>query len=542
MGLATFERFPDTISDVLNPDNYKTILDLLDKVCSKYAEKVAFSCQGVTLTFGELDRLSRNFAAYLQSDTGLESGDRIAIQMPNLLEYPVVAFGALRAGLIVVNTNPLYTAREIAHQLKDSGAKALVVMAGNLATAQVVLPQTCVQHLLIARGDEIGSECCSNYQEDCSGSAISLTVALALGESRELSVVRIDPQSIALLQYTGGTTGVAKGAMLTHGNLIANLLQINAHMRGSVNEAEEIYIAPLPLYHIYAFTFHLLALFERGTHSVLIPNPSDIESLLVELKRWPFTGFAGINTLFVALCNNEMFRQLNFGPLKVTTSGGMALTQSAVGQWKAITGSSIAEGYGLSETAPAAIVNPPSAIQVGTIGFPVPETEIKVVGENDEELPQGSVGELCIKGPQVMKGYWQRPEESRKVFLPGGWFKTGDMAIVLDDGYIKLVDRKKEMIIVSGFNVYPSEIEDVACLHPDVLESAAIGLPDAKRGEIVRLYVVPKTPSLTGDDVLAFCRKNLTAYKVPKEIVLCGDLPKTNVGKILRRVLREQAL
>ncbi|SFM77494.1 AMP-binding protein [Marinobacter zhejiangensis] len=543
MQSADFDRVPELISDHLNPFGFQTISDLLDRAFEQYPDNIAFSCLDVTLTFSELDHLSRAFAVYLQNEAGLRPGDRIAIQLPNILQYPVAAFGAIRAGLVVVNTNPLYTPREMKHQLSDSGARALVLLDSRLDLADELLAETPIELLIHTSLNDMQTLVSGRMVERSPlQQIIPLQTTLALGLGHTPTPADATPTSLAVLQYTGGTTGVAKGSMLTHSNLVANQLQITALLGDYLVPGQEIYIAPLPLYHIYAFTFHLLALFERGAHSVLIPNPSDLDSLITAASRWPFTGFAGINTLFVALCSNDAFRNLDFSSLKLTSSGGMALTRAAAELWRQVTGVTISEGYGLSETAPAVCLNRPSDPRVGTIGVTVADTEIQVIDDNGQPLPNGEIGELCVKGPQVMKGYWKRPHESAKVFLPGGWFRTGDMAMIQDDGLTRIVDRKKEMIIVSGFNVFPNEIEDVVSLHAKVRECAVIGMDDARTGERVRLYVVPEDAELSQAEVLEHCRKSLTPYKVPKEVIFCDQLPKSNVGKILRRVLKDQAL
>ncbi|HBO1995419.1 TPA: AMP-binding protein [Pseudomonas aeruginosa] len=539
----SFDRIPGVIAEQFNPDGLRTFPDVLKRAFELYPDNLAFTCLGASISFSELNRLSRNFAAYLQQVCGLKPGERIAIQLPNLLQYPVVAFAAIRAGLVIVNTNPMYTSRELKHQLNDSGARAMVLLDARIPMTDEFLAETSVEKLIYTRIADLPaltSDSVGDLEEQAD--RIDLLTALKLGSEQMLAPVKADPGTLALLQYTGGTTGVAKGAMLTHSNLVANQIQTAHHLRQRIIPGKEIYIAPLPLYHIYAFTVHLLALFGQGAHSVLIPNPSDIDSLIAAAKPWKFTGFAGINTLFVALCANEEFRQLDFSPLKLTSSGGMALTRDAAEQWHNVTGCQISEGYGLSETSPAVCLNKPEDPRIGTIGVTVVDTEIMVIDEEDNPLPQGEVGQLCVKGPQVMQGYWQRPVETSDVFLPGGWFKTGDMAVIQEDGLTRIVDRKKEMIIVSGFNVFPCEIEDVVCLHPGVRESAVIGIQDEKSGEKVRLYVVAADPGLTEKELLDYCRKNLTAYKVPKELVFCDQLPKSNVGKILRRVLKDEAM
>lgn len=531
-------------------DTNSTVVEVLNKACETFAANPAFTCLGHELSFAELDHLSLQFACYLQQHTHLEPGDRIAVQLPNLLQYPVVVFGALRAGLTVVNTNPLYTARELEHQLNDSGAKALVVLANIADTAEKVVAHTGVEQVIVT---EVGDmhppvkrfliNAVLRYvkrevPQVHFNNRVNLRDALMLGNINRYEPSAQKPEDVAVLQYTGGTTGVAKGAMLTHANLVANMQQVREALGDSIAVGREYYVAPLPLYHIYAFTLHCMCLLSAGCHSLLIPNPRDILGFVKALKGQRFTGFVGLNTLFNALCRNEDFLKLDFSSLKTTSSGGMALTTEAANRWREVTGCTVAEGYGMTETSPVVTFNPSNAIQAGTVGLPVPETELKVVDEQGNSLPAGSPGELCVRGPQVMKGYWQRPEETDKVLDADGWLKTGDMAVIQPDGYVKIVDRKKDMIIVSGFNVYPNEIEDVVCQHPAIVEAAAIGLPDEKSGEQVKLFVVSSDPALTEKAVIDYCRENLTAYKVPRSVEFRTELPKSNVGKILRRELK----
>ena len=471
-----------------------------------------------------------------------------------MLQYPVVVFGAMRAGMIVVNTNPLYTEREMEHQFNDSGAKALVVLANMGDKAMKVVPKTGIKHVIVT---QVGDMHCPFKRLLINGvlkyvkkevpafsiaGSVPLRSALSKGAGKQYTPVPATADDIAVLQYTGGTTGVAKGAMLTHGNLMANMMQSDGVFTQILNEAEETVICPLPLYHIYAFTVHCMVLLQTGNHNILIPNPRDIPGFIKTLEKTEFTGFVGLNTLFVALCGQESFRALDFSNLKLTVSGGMALTKAAFDEWKQVTGCEVAEGYGMTETSPVVSFNPPGAIIQGTIGMPVPNTVCKVIDEEGNDLPVGEPGELCVKGPQVMKGYWQRPEATAETMTADGWLKTGDMAVIREDGYMQIVDRKKDMIIVSGFNVYPNEVEDIIVGHPDVIEAAAIGIPDPKSSEAVKVFVVSKNPALTEKDVIAYARENLTAYKVPKTIEFREELPKTNVGKILRRELRDEEL
>jgi len=549
------DKYPAGIAAEINADQYPNILAVLKESCQRFANKPAFSNLGKTLTYGELYRLSGDFAAYLQNDTDLQPGDRIAVQLPNVLQYPIVVFGAMRAGLIVVNTNPLYTAREMEHQFNDSGAKALVCLANMAHLAEEVLPRTGIRHVLITEVADLLPplkrllvNAVVKYVKKMVpayhiGNAVKLNDALAKGRGKSVRESSPKADDVAVLQYTGGTTGVAKGAMLTHRNLVANMLQCKALMGANLNEGCEILIAPLPLYHIYAFTFHCMAMMLTGNHNILVTNPRDLNAFSKELAQWKFTGFVGLNTLFVGLCNNEAFRKLDFSSLKLTLSGGMALQQAAAERWKEVTGCSICEGYGMTETSPVVSVNPFQNIQIGTIGIPVPSTLCKVVDDAGNELPLGERGELCVKGPQVMKGYWQRQEATDEILDKDGWLRTGDVAIIQEDGYMRIVDRKKDMILVSGFNVYPNELEDVLATLPGVLQCAAIGVPDERSGEVIKVFVVPRPGvTLTKEQVVKHMHDNLTGYKRPKYVEFRESLPTTNVGKILRRELRDQEL
>ena len=535
----------------INPDAVNSINDVMKLAFQRYSDLPAFTSLGRTLSYRELDRLSADFAAYLQQVLGLKAGDRIAIQLPNLIQYPVVVFGAIRAGLVVVNTNPLYTANEMQHQFQDSGAKALVVYAGCGDRAEKILGSTQIKHVITTEVADLHSPIkrwllnavVKHVKKmvpvyTLSG-AVSLPRALRLGSRHQHQEVTPGPDEIAVLQYTGGTTGVAKGAMLSHGNLVANYLQLAKHFGEFIGESKETFIGPLPLYHIYAFTMHCMLLLGSGNHSVLIPNPRDIPGFIKELRKWKFTGFAGLNTLFVALVNNKEFAQLDFSALKFTASGGMALTTDAANRWEQITGCQIIEGYGLTETSPGVTFNQPGRVQLGTIGQALPLTELKVLDDAEKSLPAGQPGELYVRGPQVMKGYWQQVEETSLVMTVDGWFRTGDMAIIQEDKFVRIVDRKKDMIIVSGFNVYPNEIEDVVTTMAEVRECAAIGVPDERSGETVKLFVVSESDDLTLEMIQAYCRERLTAYKIPRQIEFCKDLPKSNVGKVLRRALKQ---
>ncbi|MEX0164476.1 long-chain-fatty-acid--CoA ligase [Pseudomonas brassicacearum] len=540
---------------------YKSVIEVFERSCKKFADRPAFSNMGVTLTYAELERYSAAFAGYLQAHTDLAPGDRIAVQMPNILQYPIAVFGALRAGLVVVNTNPLYTAREMRHQFKDSGARALVYLNMFGQKVQEVLPDTDLQYLIEAKmGDlmptakgwlvnTMVSKVKKMVPAYSLPQAISFKSALRLGRGQGIKPLKVSLDDIAVLQYTGGTTGLAKGAMLTHGNLVANMQQARACLgqlgddgHPLLREGQEVMIAPLPLYHIYAFTANCMCMMVTGNHNVLITNPRDIGGFIKELKNWRFSLLLGLNTLFVALMDHPDFKTLDFSNLKVTNSGGTALIKATAERWEQITGCGITEGYGLTETSPVASANPYGGkSRLGTVGMPVPGTLMKVIDDDGVEQPLGERGELCIKGPQIMKGYWNKPEATAEVLDHEGWFKSGDIAVIDPDGFVRIVDRKKDMIIVSGFNVYPNEIEDVVMAHPKVANCAVIGVPDERSGEAVKLFVVARETGVSLEELKAYCKENFTGYKVPKHIVLRESLPMTPVGKILRRELRDIA-
>jgi long-chain acyl-CoA synthetase len=550
MGKAPGSYLPDS----LNPHGYQSLTDVLALATKNFADRAAFTSVGQTITYRELNEKSDQFAAYIQHQTDLEVGDRIAIQLPNVIQYPVVLFGALKAGLIVVNTNPLYTATELEHQFNDANVKALVVFANMAHNVEKILAKTSIKHLIITEIADFHPplkrllvNSVVKYVKKLVPayhlpSALTLNEVLAKGKGKAVAKVNSTPDEVAVLQYTGGTTGVAKGAMLTHANLISNMYQLSSRLISIIDEKEEVYIAPLPLYHIYAFLIHGLTLLERGAHSVLIPNPRDLPGFVKELKKWRFTGFCGLNTLFVGLCNNADFRALDFSSLKLTCSGGMPLTHAAANEWKKVTGCQVVEGYGLTETSPVVSFNPIGKERIGTIGLPVTETDIKIQGKDGSALPQGESGMLCVRGPQVMKGYWNREEATREAMTEDGFLITGDIAMQHPDGYLQIVDRAKDMIIVSGFNVYPTEVEDCLSSHPAILESAAIGVPDDKAGEAVKAFVVLRANAEKPDvkELRAYCKEHLAAYKVPKYFEIRMELPKTNVGKVLRRALREE--
>ncbi len=543
-------QYPGGMQATIDPESYDTLLDLFDEKTRQHANKPAYTCMGQTLTYGDLDRLSADFAAYLQHHTDLQPGDRIAVQLPNILQYPVAVFGALRAGLTVVNTNPLYTERELEHQMNDSGAKALIVYAGMAAQAIKVQPKTPVKHILVTEIADLHpglkrllintvvkriKKMVPAYDASRVG---TFRDALQKGSKHQYKRTPAAHNDTIILQYTGGTTGVAKGAMLTNRNLIANMLQCYEFFKLALKDGEETIVAPLPLYHIYAFTVHCMTIMLTGNHNILIPNPRDIPGFVKELGKQPFTAFVGLNTLFVALLNNEDFKALDFSKLKLTISGGMALTNAAAKRWEETTGCSISEGYGMTESSPVISFNPAGHQQLGTIGIPTPSLEVRICDDDGNMLGFNEPGELQVRGPQVMKGYWNRPDDTAKTIDEDGYLKTGDIAVLKEDGYLKIVDRKKDMIVVSGFNVYPNEIEDVLTQHPKVLECAAIGVPSEKSGEAVKVFVVAREP-VEEQELIAFCREHLTGYKVPKLFEFRDELPKTNVGKVLRRELRE---
>ena len=549
-----FNFYPNTVPREVDVHAYRSVVDLFEESVQKYQSTVAYECMGKQLTFSQLDKMSRGFAAYLQHDLNMKKGDRIGIQMPNVLQYPVVMFGALRAGLIVVNVNPLYTASEMKHQYSDAGVDAIVILANFAHNLQKIRKDLPVKHIIITEiGDLLGGikgtvvnlvvkhikKMVPRYRID---GALKLNDVLRKATGRDLTKVEVASSDVAFLQYTGGTTGVSKGAELSHGNIVANMQQISAWMKPKLREREEIVITALPLYHIFALTVNCLSMLKIGAHNVLITNPRDMPAFCKEMSKHRFTVFLGVNTLFNGLLNNEAFQKLDFSGLKVSVGGGMAVQKAVAERWERVTGCPLAEGYGLTETSPVVSCNPIDGThRLGTIGLPVPNTEVKVVDNEGNDLPEGEKGELCVRGPQVMKRYWNRPEETQNVFLED-WFKTGDIAIIDQDGFVKIVDRKKEMILVSGFNVYPNEVENVIGSHGKVLEVGVIGMPDPNSTERVVAYVVPKDKSVTSAEIIAHAKQQLTNYKVPKEVYFVDELPKSNVGKILRRIVKENHL
>lgn len=538
------------IPEDINPYGFKTIPDLFDYCNKHFGHKPAFTSIGKTITYNELAELASGFAHFLQTETDLKPGDRIAIQLPNLVQYPVVFFGSLLAGLVVVNTNPLYTSHEMEHQFKDSGAKALIIYQCMAHNAEKILASTDIETVILTQAADLHGCLKRNLIHFVINKvkkmqpafnlpqALSLRNILSSHNGKKHTHVETTSASTAALQYTGGTTGLAKGAKLTHANLLSNMLQALPRISESGLDWAETAIAPLPLYHIYAFTIAQTVMLSGG-HGILIPNPRDIPGFVKELKKWQITAFLGLNTLFVALCRNPDFASLDFSKFRITSSGGMALTHDAADQWKEITGCTITEGYGLTETSPMVTINPPGAQQIGTIGPTLPHTRIRIIDTSGNDVEDGKDGELCVWGPQVMAGYWQKSTETENAFTDDGYFKTGDIAVLHRDGFLSIADRAKDIIIVSGFNVYPNEVEGVATQHPDIVECAAIGIPDDITGESVKLFVVSTNKDLTLEEICTWCRDKLTGYKIPKAVEFADELPKTNVGKILRRSLRD---
>ena len=551
-GRYWLKSYPAGIPAEIGPLEHVSVAGLFENSCKKFGPKIAFICMGKTMTYAELDRESAKVAAWLQA-RGHVKGDRIAVMLPNVLQYPVVTMGILRAGLTVVNVNPLYTPRELEYQLKDSGASGIFVLENFARTVQQVIAKTQLKSVVVGTmGDMLGLK----------GHIVNFVVRTIkklvpewslpghvpfksiMSERGDFKRPDLGLDDVAFLQYTGGTTGVSKGAVLTNRNVLSNAAQNSIwltaayKMKGNL-PADILYVCPLPLYHIFALTVNMVMGMSVGAANLLIPNPRDIPGFVKELGKYKVNFFPGLNTLFNALANNEDFKKLDFSSLLLTVAGGMACQRPVADKWEAVTGNVILEGYGLSETSPVAAVNPPGSTTFsGTIGLPVPSTEIDIRDDDGKSVPLGQVGEICIRGPQVMAGYWNRPEETASVMTPDGYFRSGDMGFMDDRGYIKIVDRKKDMILVSGFNVYPNEVEEVAATHPGVLEAAAIGVPDERTGEAVKLFIVRKDPTLTADAIKEFCAKGLTNYKRPHLVEFRDSLPKTNVGKILRKELR----
>ena len=531
---------------------FQSLGEMFQNSVTLYRDRVVFINMGAEMTYGELDALSRDFAAYLQTSLKLQKGDRVAIMMPNVLQYPVCMLGALRAGCVVVNCNPLYTPRELEHQLKDSGAETIVVLENFAHTLAHVIAQTSIKNVVIARmGDLLGF---------AKGALVNFVVkhvkkmvpawripgavdfgrAISQGAASGFTPVSVTQDDLAYLQYTGGTTGLSKGAMLTHGNILANLSQAHAWIKAELKEGEELVVTALPLYHIFALTANCFLFMRIGARNLLITNPRDLKSFVSDLAKYPFTVILGVNSLFNLLLNNEAFKTLDFRTLKITLGGGMAVQSSIAEKWKRLTGVPLIEAYGLTETSPAAVINPLNNSEyTGAIGLPISSTDVAIRNDDGIDVPLGERGELCIRGPQVMKAYYHRPEETANVMMPDGFLRTGDIVVMDEKGYIKIVDRKKDMILVSGFNVYPNEVEEVVAMHPGVLEVASVGVATEGAGEVVKIFVVKKDESLTAEQLIAHCRANLSGYKVSQQLEFRKDLPKSNVGKILRRELRE---
>ena len=550
------KSYPPGVPTEIDPGQYRSLVHLLEESFSTYADRNAYVCMDKFMTYRELDAYSKKLAAWLQS-RGMAPGARVAIMMPNVLQYPVAIAAILRAGYTVVNVNPLYTARELEHQLKDSGSEAIIVLENFAHTVQQVLGKTPLRHVVVASmGEMLGGvkgvlvnfvvrSVKKMVPDFALPNMVRFKDALAQGSRMPFKAPELDAGDVAFLQYTGGTTGVSKGATLTHRNVIANLLQTEAWaapgLQGLAPDEQPVTICALPLYHIFALTACAMWGMRSGALVVLIPNPRDIPGFVKELAKYRFHMFPAVNTLYNALVNNADFANLDFSSLKFSVGGGMAVQQVVNDKWRQITGTGITEAYGLSETAPLATANRGDVTEfTGTIGLPVSSTEVTILDDEGRELPHGQVGEIAIRGPQVMAGYWNRPDETAKVMTPDGFFKTGDVGIMDDNGYVKIVDRKKDMILVSGFNVYPNELEGVIAAHPGVLECAVIGVPDEHSGEAVKVFVVRKDPNLTVQQLMDYCKQQLTGYKKPKYIEFRDELPKTNVGKILRRALRDE--
>jgi len=549
------KHYPSGVPDDIDANKYQSIRDLFDESVASFGGRPAYYCMGKEITFAELERLSTAFGAWLQSQ-GLVKGDRVALMMPNVLQYPVALFGVLRAGLVVVNVNPLYTPRELEHQLNDSGAKAIVILENFAHTLEQVIARTQVKQVVVAAmGDLLGGVkgalvnfVVRNVKKMVPayafGDALRFNQVLRAAAAMTLARVEIKPEDIAFLQYTGGTTGVSKGAMLLNRNITANLTQVDAWLDPFLTEYDRkhyIIITALPLYHIFSLTVNCLMMLKLGGKNVLIVNPRDMPGFVKELAKHKYTTITGVNTLFNGLMNHPDFEKLDFSALRISNGGGMAVQKAVAERWKKITGVTLTEGYGLTETSPVATTNPPDMKEFnGSIGLPVPSTEISIRDDAGNELALGEAGEICIRGPQVMAGYWQRPDETAKVMTPDGYFRSGDIGIMDATGHTRIVDRKKDMILVSGFNVYPNEVEGVVMMLPGVMECAAVGVTDELSSEAVKLFVVRKDPDLSEKEIRAHCRDNLTGYKCPKHIEFRTELPKTNVGKILRRALRDE--
>jgi long-chain acyl-CoA synthetase len=546
------EQYPTGVPTDIDPDEYASIRDLFEEACNTHGNKPAYTNMGATLTFAQLDELSRAFAAWLQKKSGLVAGDRVALMMPNILQYPIALFGALRSGMVVVNTNPLYTGRELEHQLKDSGAKCIVIVENFAHVLQQVLPRTDLKKVLVTQvGDLLGfprglavnfvlRTVRKQIPRWSMPGAITFKSALSAGLGQKFDAPPLGPDDLAFLQYTGGTTGVAKAAMLSHRNMVANVLQTAAWIFPVMQAGgPRIVITALPLYHIFALTANCLAFLPFGARNILITNPRDMPAFVAELRKYQFNFLSGVNTLFNGLMNTPGFESVNFSSLRCSFGGGMAVQSVVAERWKKMTGCVLTQGWGLTETSPVATANLIGADFNGSIGLPIPSTDVSIRADDGQEVAVGSVGEICVFGPQVMRGYWNRPDETEKVMF-GDWLRTGDIGRIDAKGYVFIEDRKKDMILVSGFNVYPNEVENVAAENPAVLEVAAVAQSDDESGEVVALFVVKKDPGLTAEALIAHCRRSLTGYKVPKHVHFRNELPKSNVGKILRRALRDE--
>jgi len=544
------KSYPKGVPSEIDPDRYTSVADVFRTACARFRENRCFTNMGVTLSFADVDRLTRDFASFLTHELGLKPGDRIGLQMPNVLQYPVALFGALRAGLVIVNTNPLYTAREMEHQYRDAGVKAIVILANFAKNLEEVWPALGRPPVIVTElGDLfptakrlIVNAVVRHVKKmvpayDLPG-AIPFRSALERGRARPFEDVKAKNDDLAFLQYTGGTTGTAKGAMLTHRNVIANMEQASAWMGSHFTEGQEVVVTPLPLYHVFSLTVNCLLFMKYGSENILVTNPRDFPAFVKLLRTQRFTVLTAVSTLLNALMNQPEFKSIDFSQVKVTVAGAMALQRPVAERWRQLTRSSVIEGYGLTEASPVVCCNPVDGTdRIGSIGLPFPSTEVRLVDEEGNEVPQGQPGELTARGPQIMKGYWNRPDETARV-LRDGWLWTGDVAEMDADGFFRIVDRKKDLILVSGFNVYPNEVEEVLSRHPDVAEVGAIGVPDERSGEVVKVVVVARRPSLTAEEVIEFSRKHLAGYKVPKHVEFRSELPKTNVGKVLRRALR----
>lgn len=551
MNKTWLEHYPKGVAAEVDVDGKRTVVDLFEESVKNFGSNPAFSNMDCELTYDELDAKSRDFAAYLQNNLGFAKGDRVAIMMPNLLQYPIALFGILRAGMVVVNVNPLYTARELEHQLSDAGVRGIVIVENFAATLEQVIDKVALEAVITT---QIG-DCLPLIKRTLVNTvvkhvkrmvpsfklpgAVSFNNTLAKGAKESVKPLELNGDDIAFLQYTGGTTGLAKGAIILHRNMVANVAQAEQWLSPWIDKGRELIITPLPLYHVFALMANCLVFIKQGGKNVLITNPRDIPALVKEFDKHKPTVFTGVNTLFNALANDDGFSKLDFSRLKVTLGGGAAVQKAVAEKWKRITGVNLNEGYGLTEASPVVSITPLDLDYTGSIGLPIPSTDVSIRDDEGNELPEGEAGELCVNGPQVMAGYWNKPEENEKTFFDGGWLRTGDVAKMDEKGFFYIVDRKKDMILVSGFNVYPNEIEDVVAQHPKVMEAACIGVDDEKSGEVVKIFVVKKDDSLTEKELIEFCRKELTGYKVPKHVAFIDELPKSNVGKILRKDLRK---